>query len=530
MRWARFFILPVVLFTACVTSIKNDLDKIGAPYWAPEWGLPVLSGEFGLGEYMDALATEVTITEDQNKVIVIEYRGPDVASDIAENMISVPDQSYNASLRFDAVEAAGLPVALTLSKSSVFDFVLTTGGADELDSMVVKSGLLNVGISGDFPASGQLEIIFNPITLNGTTFSRAYSWTYDPANPGQSFQENIDLTGAFIDFTKNNTTTNNFHFEVRLTINYEGQPVSAANTVNVSLLVTNPKFSIVYGRFSQRSFNTPRESVLIGLLENVNAVNFYLANPQIDLNFKSSFGLPAVASLSTLIALNNNGDSLAFTGPVVNNTIPINNPDITQVGSFVETSIQINKDNSNITDIIAFLPNELVYEFNGSVEPQGTTQQFVLDTSRVIASYAIKLPLSGTVSGFDSEMDFDFDGSGLDQLKKTKLIVRTVNGLPLSVGVSLIFLDANNIPLDTLFDDSNILNSGTLDAAGFVVEPTEVYEELLLDENQLNVLQAAKKIKLRSTLFTGINGTEVVNIRSSDKVKISLFIQTAISF
>ncbi|RLD19775.1 MAG: hypothetical protein DRI71_11315 [Bacteroidetes bacterium] len=533
MRLAKFLIIPAVLLTACTAEFFDDLDKIGSVYWNPEIGLPIASGTFTIADYVDAVSSEVTVSQDANGVVVFEYTGEEVKSDMAEDMIAVPDQSFSNAINLDLTDISGFLTNLTFTKSFDYDFVVVpeAGSNDELDSMIFKSGILNIDINGDFPVSGQMDVIFSSITLAGQTLKRTYSWTHNPSNPGQAFIENIDLSDAFIDYTKNGTMANNFSFHIDLTINYQGQTITQANSLDIILTMTNPKFRIVYGKFAQRQFITDQQNVLLGILEKVDAKGFYLDDPQIDFNFKSSFGLPVTAKLTSLIATNSAGATLPFTGSIVTNTTSVASPSINEVGSFIETSIVINKDNSNIVDIIAFLPNELSYQFEGSVDPQGSTvEQFVLDTSQVIGSYTVRLPLSGRVEEFKSTKDFDFEGSDLDQLKQTKIILHTTNGLPLTVGVELVFLDINNNPIDTLFSGTNFLSPGTTDGNGFVTSATENTVEELISVEQIEKLKSTVKIRMISILNTGIDGTKNVKIRMQDEVKANIYIQTALSF
>jgi hypothetical protein len=531
MRWIRFLILPVALLSSCVADFLNDLDNIGSPYWNPELAVPIISGEFTIEDYVDALSTDISVSQDADGVVVFEYVGPDIASDLAEDMIDIPDQEFNSSINFGNAEAGGFPFSQTLTKSQNFGFTIDTEDADLLDSMIFKTGILNINIGGDFPVSGELEVVFNTLQVNGAPLTKTYSWSYNPANPTLLIEESVDLSGAFVDYTRNGTTSNDFNFDINLKINYQGQAITSANAIAINLTMINPGFRIVYGKFAQRQFETPKTSVLLGILEKVEAIDFFLDNPQIEFNFKSSFGLPVVAKLKSLSAINSKGDSLAFTGAIITDNTQVASPTIANVGSFLETSITIDRENSNITDIISFLPAELAYQFEGTVDSQSPLiEQFVLDTSQVIGSYKVKLPLSGRVNNFSTTKEFDFTGEDLDLLKKTKIILHTTNGLPITIGVKLIFFDEAGIALDTLFADTNILSSGVLDSNGLVIEPTENFVEAQMTAEEMKVLTKANKIVLESILFTGETGAENVKIKMGDKVKISLYIQTAINF
>jgi hypothetical protein len=531
MRWVRFLILPVALLSACYADFKNELDKVGSVNWNPELGLPIVRGLFTIEDYVNAVSDELIVSQDSSGVVVFEYTGPEISSDRAETMINLRDQVFNTSIGFSLGESSQLPIAGTLTKSSNFEFVVDTEGGDLLDSMLLKNGSFNINISGNYPTSGEIEIIINPLSIGGNIYQQVYNWTYDPASPNQSFQETVDLNDARLDYTNGNTTTNSFAIDVNLTLFYEGQTITPNNLIDLSFTMNNTMFKVAYGKFGQRQFETPVESVLLGIFDSIEVDSFYLDNPQLNISFKNSFGLPVVARLSALIAVNSNGDALDFAGSIIDNPITVSRPTIGEEGKFAETNVAIDRNNSNIADIISFLPAELLYHFDGSIDSQRSQiEQFVVDSSRVIGTYTVKLPLSGLISNFTTSKEYSFNGEDLDLLKKTKVILFTSNGLPLTVGTELIFLDANDIPLDTLFAGENILEPGITDSNGAVISPTENSVEALLSEAEMEVLKKSKKIVLLTWLNTGTTGTENVKIKMEDQVKVNVFIQTSLSF
>ena len=531
MKRVNFLLVIAFLLSSCVSEFLDEFDKIAEPEWNPVLGIPAVYGDFTLEDYLEIGADEVIITQDQEGVVVIEYAGEQIKADRAEDLIEVPAQSFNKALNFDLGETNGLPISGTISKSYDFEENIETeeGENDELDSMFLKAGALAIEITGDLPVSGELDLVINSVIIGGQPVTRTYSWTHTPSNPGQSYIENIDLTNAFVDFTKNNTTTNNFNFTVDLTIQYEGQPISPVDEIDINIEIIDPKFRLVYGKFSEREFETERESVELGILDKVEAEGFYLADPEIEFNFSSSYGIPVEADIMTLEATNKDGETLAFSGSIIDNPIPITAPALDEVGEYAETYVSINNTNSNITDIIAFLPTSLDYQFTGRVVPNGSpNQQFVMDTSEVLGEYTVRLPLSGRVANFTSTQEFDFEGDDLDFLKDAKVIISSENGLPLTVAIEVVFLDANDNEVISLFKDTNLLNAGAIDQSGVVVSATTNRVEQELTQSQLSDLGSVTRVQLISTLFTGTNGTENVKIRMQDQVKVALYLQTTI--
>lgn len=536
MKQVIFSILTAFLLASCVGDFLNDLDKVAQPELKPTVAAPLLHGEFSLEDYLDVVADSVTITQDADSVVVIEYSGDPVTSDRAETLINVPNQSFQKSVSLTLAEINGLPGGLTLSKSFSFDetIVAEPGASDALDSMYMKAGTMQLSISGTMPVSGSIDITFNSIFIGGQILTRTITWTYDPLNPGQSYNENIDLAGAFGDFTKGGTTANTFNYNVDATIIYEGVSMNPTDEIVINTQVLGPKFRLVYGKFSQRGFLTDPGSVNIGVLDNVNADAFYLDSPEIEFKFQNSFGIPVEAQVIQLDAIDKNNQVLAFTGTVIDSPTVIANPSVSAVGSYAQTNLSINNANSNIVDIIAFLPSQLDYQFQGTVIPDTLNQQFVMDTSEVLGEYTVRLPLSGRVSNFTSDKVFDLTNNSLDSvefsLENTKITIHSINGLPITVDMTLECYDANSNLILTLFQNDNILDPAEIDNNGLVITPTEKTVEQVLSEADFEALKQVKSFTLVSTLYTGKTGMESVKIRMKDKVEVSLFVETTVKF
>ena len=528
MKWIKWLGLSGVILLGCeINSFVKDLDKISSePNWNPEFAAPIISGSFNLGDYVDNISDSITVYQDDEGVVVFEFEGSEISSDRADEMMAIPDQTFTENISFDAGDVTQLPIDFTITKSFNYDKDVVTEEGDQLASLVLKNTSLGIDVTGDLPVSGQIEVIFPGIEVGGQVVTRTYDWQYTPGFTGPNLNDIIDLNGAIVDLSKGGTTFNNFQFDINLTINYEGVPISPTNSVSIVLTTVNPQFQVAFGRFSQRTFNTPAETIDLGIFDGVDAVDFYLAEPQIDFNFRSSFGLPAVVGINTLVAYDSIGNSIAFTGTIVDDPVTVPGPPIDQIGTYSETDISINSSNSNIADVLAFLPYRIEYEIQGSVDEGAPGElQFVLDSSQVIGNYSVKLPLVGHVGEFSSEQELDFDSLDQDFIENAKLIIKTTNGLPLTVNVELMFVDVNDNVLVTLFEDTNILNPGEIDANGIVITPTETTIEETLSLDDLEALKACSKIIMKSTLFTGETGTEDVKIRMEDEVKVNVFIQ-----
>ena len=534
MRQGLFFLILIFLSMSCFNDFQKDIDKIGAPEWNPQVGLPFLSGSFTMEDYVDATSEEITVSQSEDGVVIIEYTGNEITSDYAEDLIEVPTQSFSKQIDFNNDQIIDFPISGSLSVSRNFDDDITpeAGSTDVIDSVYLKAGTLLIQIETNVAADGDIALTINTLLRDGSPISFSSGWTYDPANPGtQTINESIDLANVFGDFTKNGTTTNNFNFDATANLVFKGQPLSPTDYIRINIVIVNPKFQLVYGKFSERQFETELESVGLGLFDSVAIEGFYLNQPSVEFEFSSSYGVPVEAKIVALDAVNSDGDVLPFSGPAITNPTEVSGPGLDEVGSTVETTLIIDKSNSNITDIISFLPTELNYQFSGTVlSPGPAFTQFVLDTSRVTGSYKVVLPLDGRVARFENETTVETNSGGGEStaLGESKVILKSINGLPIKVGLELIFLDEAGNELITLFKDDAALEPGETDPDGFVINPREHVLEQSILADDANHLINASTIVIKSVLNTGETGEKIVKFRMTDEVQIALFLQTTL--
>jgi hypothetical protein len=534
MRQAIIFLLGSIFLVSCLDEFSKDLDKIGEPEWNPVVGLPFLSGTFTMEDYVDATSEDILVTQSPDGVVIIEYTGQEITSDYAEDLIEVPSQNFNKQIDFSSNEITDFPISGSLNISRNFDSDITPepGSTDIIDSVYLKAGTLTIEIETNVPADGNLDLTINTLEKNGEAISYTAGWTYNAANPGvQTITENISLANAFGDFTKNGTAANNFNFDAVANLTFNGQPLSPTDYIKINIEITNPKFQLVYGKFSEREFATEIESVALGIFDSVAIEGFYLDQPRVEFAFSSSYGVPVEANIVKLEAVNSENDVLSFSGTAITNPTEVLGPGLDAIGTSVETNLIIDKSNSNITDVISFLPTALDYQFSGKViSPSPTATQFVLDTSRVIGDYKVVLPLDGRVARFESEQAVDMDGFDLDVVKEMTFIVKSLNGLPIKVGLEITFVDELENEILTLFKDETTLQPGAIDANGFVTSPTENILSQTVSADQIEALAQAKEAIIKTILNTGETGSEIVKFRMTDEVSISLYAQAKLDF
>jgi len=236
--------------------------------------------------------------------------------------------------------------------------------------------------------------------------------------------------------------------------------------------------------------------------------------PKVNLNIETSFGFPITIQADTLFVNTAKAGSFDFLTPLDNPT-PLNYPSLSEVGQFTPTAVNIDRTNSNLTEVIGNLPEDMVLRLGGVISPgDDQTIGFALDTSTFKANMEIELPLFGRVLDFTfetkEEFDIDFDQSL--ESAEFKLIVD--NGFPADVTMQLYLEDAAGTVIDSLMTagPTLIASSANVNMDGKVIAPIREETFIPVTGATLDRLKSATSIRLVSNMSTLNNGMTSVKL------------------
>ena len=123
MKWNTLLGLSAIFFLGCeINSIVNDLYKIKEPELNLELAAPIITGSFNLGDYIENISDSITVYQDEEGVVVFEFEGSEISSDRADQIMSIPNQTFTENISFNTGEITQFPGDLQLSKT--FNFLL----------------------------------------------------------------------------------------------------------------------------------------------------------------------------------------------------------------------------------------------------------------------------------------------------------------------------------------------------------------------------------------------------------------------
>ena len=523
-------ILLLSLFFALGSCVKDyfDFDKISDSKWTPKVALPMVYSSLTIGDIIKVSKSDGLFQIGTDNFITLVYKG-NLFSLRADQVVVIPDNSVQKSVYLTTVDIPSVAggATITADSSQVIDF--NTGGPTFIDSIIYKSGSLQITINSNIKHNIQVLLTIPSAKKGGISLSQLIDVIYGTPMP---LITTIDLTGYTFDMTLGGSTQNKFLVDYSVTVTgIAGNPLLSTDNISFNADFKNNKFDKIFGYIGQQFLSPNLDTVYISLFDKSSTLGtFTLVDSKIKVFISNSYGVPIKANFTLLEGYNPGAGNFAVTGSGVPNPLPLPSPTFSQIGQVLKDSFELNNSNSNVVQIINFQPKFFIYQLNSQSNPLGQTQNFVIDTSLFKVDMEIDLPLHGTAVVFTVQDTFDFELPAGDDLDSLLLRMDINNGFPLEVGLQVYFVDTVISPLDTtyLVVDSvlapfqNILISAPIDANGRAIGSVEKTIDQWFDSKKLKNIAKANKIFVRGQMTTSNNGNSNVKIYSDYRLDVKI--------
>ncbi|MCH8903240.1 MAG: hypothetical protein IIA45_04935 [Bacteroidetes bacterium] len=476
------------------------------------------------------------------------------ASDSAD--LSGKTLSDNMDIGITSIESPGSIVPVPIDTTDLINFSLTgsnlvvTGGSITIDPLEIQRDTITVNFNsgedirtlrvktGNFIYSGtstfgnglQLTLSIPFLTKNSVPFSQ----TFGINAQNQSFP----LAGYEFDLSCGGALSNSIIVVFEVSSGGNIVSFNAGDTIVATMNANNMKLEYADGYLGRQIFSIDEDTLTMNIYGNYVSGSVMFENPTIDIYIDNSYGFPITANFNILNAINNNGvvTNLIMPGSL-NDSIVLNYPLYPAVGDLERTTINMDKNNSNLSQVIATSPYSIRYGVSvvgNSAGNQGNID-FVTDSSYISVSVDVAFPLHGRITSIVVQDTFDLNIQLLEVIQYATFVLVTENGFPLDVGLQLIFVDSvgpnNYIHIDSLFDsDENLLVSGTIDGNGRVNNPSTKRTEVFYNQTRFAEIKKANKLILKARLSSIDNGTTPIKLYSDYFVQVNLGIKAGFKF
>ena len=416
--------------------------------------------------------------------------------------------------------------------NDTIDFAMDLTSGEQLETLELKSGNLAIEVDYEIEEAAKLYIELPYAKLGGNSFIDSIEIGGGPTLVNETF----DLSGYSFDLSKEGQTVNAIEAIIRGSLVSSGTPVNfdTANSVTADITMSNIQPAFIDGYFGNQSLALDPETFDFDLGEAQIFEKISFAEPTITLGFHNTFGIPMeISSLDLDMKRDDDSASLDASSVIPFQILSgnISSPDIPV------TSELILGNSTNIAELINIWPNVVTTGFDGTINPQGNTYNYALDTSKMDITLDLSIPLYATVSEFTIQDTIEIDSSmsqGFEFVKRASLRTNIDNGFPLEASVKFYITDENYVILDSLESSDNsdvLINAAIVDpATGDVTSDGFRQADLTADEEDVNLLKiSGNKLILSATLNTANSGANV-KIYSFYKMEIKMGILAKIYY
>lgn len=513
--------------------------------------------EKATGDTIDKTGAPIDIDRGQTKAIKMSFgSGIDFTTglefavtniEVDERNVTTDPFIYNAADAFE-VDATVENLTVTLENSMASEFPTDFDGVNDLELFLVevKSGDIEMTLNSGIPVDGTLNLEFKNI-VDATT-GDAVMESFELEDGKFKSPAIISLAGKNIDFTKTSGAKNTLNFA------YSFTALNAETYTNVSNASADVGVDIKSLQVNKIVANLGRAKVAIDpatmdldleLFEKLQGdftlaepkLSMILNNPAIDAEMELVLNAVAKGSDGDLQMIHSNvpSSSEKFIRNIPRHSILTSNvqPD----------SINLDKENSNIQDIIA-LPPTKGFAFSGDIviNPNGVDPlhpNMILPDSVISLDIEMAMPLALQTSNlgyseiteaglFEEQEDKD----NVDILNKASVVINGENGMPLSLSFKLYFLDSDSmrLPYDPIMLEN--IAAAQVDVDGNVTAPTKIDNiEIKVEDSQKEGLKAAKFFEYDVSLSSPKSGNTILpgRISSENTIELNIYVKATIN-
>ncbi len=531
----KYFIIATIIVLSITSCIK---DNFNFDKWDREveydasFAAPGVWGDVAFIDVVELYDSTGLLIENDEGYVSLQYK-TNVSSSEVNEIIYLEDQHVEGEVDASAFDFTGFSSGDQITYNYTTNLAFTMFNPDaEIDSLTLKEGAISFDTESSFAHSADLLITFPTITKNGVPFDELFE--YHPGGEDEN-RLNIDLTGYTIDMTQTAAGFNEIPIEISLTL-FHASPDNSGE-VNIAVDMVDLKYKIMHGYFAENTLFFESDTISIPLFRNGdwNIEEYMFVDPKFNVNYWNSYGVPSQFYFTHLTA-NSAVDDLDYNiidygdGLPIGELSPYDVSYATIVGETMLDSLKLNRENSNIDDVVNKRPKWIQFKAKASTNPAGLDHHnFVTHDSEIAVEVIMELPLWGYVYNFHTTDTTDADLSELENdynpVTRALLRIDIQNGFPIEAFGQVYFCDEDYIVLDSLFYsyEERLLAAAECDASGRVIEFSRKITEIEFDQARIDKVDGCKHIIYSGQAnTTNADNQEVVRIYSDYRIKFDI--------
>lgn len=450
----RKYVFLVLVFALLLGCRKEPIS------WDVETLFPILHTQLNLQKAIP----EENLGIINGNELQLQYQGNLIKLKL-DSSLTIPDTSV--------ADTFNIPIgSITLYPGQTFledsNFTRYDFGNSQLTRLNINSGFMEIEISSELEAPSVLEYSLPTMSKNGIPFLLTEKVPASVNGVATIIKKSFDLTGYEISLTGlNNDDYNVLASKYRAYIDSSSVPVIVTSgqefIATNSLLQINPSY--IRGSFGSETSDLKEENEPIDLFSNIIAGQIEIESSSMVFELENEMGAEITIKVNEIKGINSvNQTEVILKSPLSNSTINLNRATETN-GIFstpyptTNTTI-LNSSNSNISEFISNLPNEIGYDFEVDLNPLGNVSNgndFLYGNTGVAINLDASIPLNFKANGltFIDTSDFSIDSTSQNETRKIiggSMNIYTSNWFPFSLDLQFYMMDDNLNIIDSIFD------------------------------------------------------------------------------
>lgn len=512
--------LVVLVFAGC-TKHYFEFDKVNdEEVWDPTWAVPLIHSTIDSYDILDRFDDdELIVIDPVTGQLALRYFS-EVFSFRGDEFIVIPNQDFPATAvpidqtTINNVENNGS----SSMNSGAQTFTMSTAG-ELIDTITWKNATrFEYALSSDIPYAGNVVVsIPELISPLGGAYTATIPFTANESNIGIDLIDTI--AGYTWDLTNGGTSTNEFTVDFTITYNDGPGMATLGQALVIDMDLTGVEFQSMRGDIGSPNITTGIDSVRIRINENSLDGEIKYAQPSLIWRFTNTIGAQLRVTPQPFYGTSPVNGSVAMldqgSGIGQGTATDINRPAAYGLDTIDEYVMDTN--NSNLNDLLAINPERIVYDIDVIANPLGgSSQNFVIDSSRLKLDVIADLPLDGWARNFTKSDtvvytipdDSTVSDSTAQELVSLTIRLNILNGFPADGKSQVYFADSNYTIIDSLFANGRefLFQGGITDNNGKVVEKTLKTTDMVIDRDKVIKLRDANADRI--ILFGEIQTTD----------------------
>jgi hypothetical protein len=532
-----FFGTLLLLVSSCVKD-NFDFDKWDKEVaLQPSLAAPIAWGDLSVLEAMNAYDSAGQVIVNEYGFASLLYTTRVKSSDVSD-IIYIPNQQINASVNSSSINFTGFNTPggeIHFTQNYELGFNMFNSDC-EIDSLLLKSGILDIASQCSFQHSVFVDVVFPDIKKNGIPLTLDLSYP-----PGGSYDTSLgnELNDYNLDMTNTSQGYNGIRVQFDVSIYYSGSDDNSGQLL-FDIELKNMDYSRIHGYFGYNTLIFDFDTITIDLFKNeqLNIEDYYFRDPMFRVYYWNSYGIPTNFYFNHMTAFSRI-DELEYSLIDQSGTLPLDSLSPYYVSyplilnETVMDSIILNRDNSNIDDVISRQPKWLSFVAHAHTNPMGVMHNnFATDSSVLEAKIEVELPLWGYLNNFNSSDTSEFDFN--DVYESTEMISRLQvrldirNGLPLEVLAQLYFVDDDYVILDSLLhgDQELLLSAANVDSDGRVLDFSRKITIVEMDTDRVEQIKNTKHVIYKARVnSTNYSQEELVKIYDDYRILFDMAVE-----